>query len=68
MRDFAIHLSHRPGELGRVANILGKAGLNIKSVAAMTFGTQGTVRIIADNVEAARTASKAPICLSRKAS
>src|SRR5262249_58651855 len=34
MRDFAIHLSHRPGELGRVANILGKAGINIKSVTA----------------------------------
>ncbi|HMF17205.1 MAG TPA: hypothetical protein VKE98_08365 [Gemmataceae bacterium] len=58
MRDFAIHLSHRPGELGRVANILGKAGLNIKSVAAMTFGNQGTVRVIADDVEAARNALK----------
>jgi hypothetical protein len=56
MRDFAIHLSHKPGELGRVANALSRAGVNIKSVAAMAFNHQGMVRIIADNVEAARAA------------
>lgn len=56
MRDFAIHLTHRPGELGRVANILGRAGVNIKSVAAMTFGNQGMVRLIADDVETTRNA------------
>jgi hypothetical protein len=56
MRDFAIPLSHKPGELGRVANVLSRAGVNIKSVAAMAFGHQGMVRIIADDVEAARAA------------
>jgi hypothetical protein len=56
MRDFVLHLTHRPGELGRLANVLGKAGINIKSMAAMTFGGQGVVRVIPDDVDAARTA------------
>ena len=56
MRDFVIHLSHKPGEIGRVASILGRAGINIKSLSAMSFGTQGVLRLIADNVEAARSA------------
>jgi len=59
MRDFAIHMSHKPGELSRVANALAKEGVNIKSVAAMTVGNQGIVRLIADNVEAARRALEA---------
>jgi len=54
MRDFTIHLTHRPGELSRIANALARKGVNIKSVTAMTFGNQGLVRILADDVEAAR--------------
>lgn len=56
MRDFAIPLSHKPGELGRIATALGRAGVNIKSVAAMVIGNQGMVRLIADDVEATRQA------------
>ena len=56
MRDFAIHLTHKPGELGRVAHALAHARVNIKSLAAMNFGGQGLVRIIADDVDAARNA------------
>jgi hypothetical protein len=56
MREFSIHLTHRPGELGRVANVLGHAGVNVKSVAAMTVSGQAMVRIIPDDVEAARSA------------
>ncbi|HEV3257451.1 MAG TPA: hypothetical protein VG013_11260 [Gemmataceae bacterium] len=56
MRDFAIQLSHKPGEVARVAHALARAGVNIKSVAGMTFGNQGMIRIIADDVEAARNA------------
>src|SRR5262245_38127271 len=55
MRDFTIHLTHKPGELSRVANALARKGVNIKSLAAMTFGNQGVIRLIADDVEAART-------------
>src|SRR5215510_13656945 len=58
MRDFAIDLTHRPGELSRVANALGKVGVNIKSVAALTQGNQGILHLIADDVEASREALK----------
>jgi len=56
MRDFAIQLSHKPGEMARVAGALARAGVNIKSVAGLTFGNQGMIRIVADDVEAARNA------------
>jgi len=58
MRDFSIPLTHRSGELGRVANALAKKRVNIKSVAGMTLGTQAAIRIIADDVDAARSALK----------
>jgi hypothetical protein len=56
MRDFAIHLTHRPGELGRVADALSRKGVNIKSLAAMTLGHQALLRLIPDDVEACRAA------------
>ena len=56
MRDFAIPLSHKPGELGRVAAVLGRAGVNIKTMAAMVIGNQGMVRLIADDIDATRHA------------
>jgi hypothetical protein len=56
MRDFAIHLTHRPGELARVSHALARKGVNLRSVAAMTLGNQGLLRFIADDVEAARSA------------
>jgi hypothetical protein len=58
MRDFTIALTHRPGELGRVASALAKKGVNIKSVSGMTLGNQAAIRIIADDVDVARTALK----------
>ena len=54
MRDFVIPLTHRPGELAGVANALSLQGVNIKSLAAMTLGTQALLRLIPDDVEAAR--------------
>jgi hypothetical protein len=56
MRDFAIHLTHKPGEVGRVTHALARAGVNLKSVAGMVIGNQGLLRLIADDVEAARKA------------
>ena len=56
MRDFAIQLTHRPGELARVANALAHKGVNIKSLAGLAVGNQVVLRIIADDVEATRSA------------
>ncbi|MBI2833354.1 MAG: hypothetical protein HYX76_02885 [Acidobacteria bacterium] len=56
MKDFAIQLAHRPGELARVAHALSRYGVNIKSVAGLAVGNEVLLRIIADDVEAARAA------------
>lgn len=56
MRDFAIHVTDRPGEIARVANALARKDVNIKSIAGMSIGSQGTIRVIADDIEAARSA------------
>jgi hypothetical protein len=56
MREFSVHATHRPGEIGRVANELARLGVNLQSVAAMAFGNQGVIRILPDDVEAARSA------------
>ncbi len=59
MRDFAIQLSHRPGELARVTNALSLYGINIKSVAAMRIGDKALLHLIPDDVESARSALNA---------
>ena len=59
MRDFMIPLTHRPGELATVTNALSLEGVNIRSLAAMSFGNQAVVRVLPDNVEAARAALRA---------
>ncbi len=59
MREFMIQLGHRPGELARVTNALSLYGVNIKSVAAMTFGDQALLHLIPDNAESARSALRA---------
>ena len=56
MRDFAMHVTDRPGEIARVANALARKDVNLKSVAGMNFANQGVIRIIADDIEAARSA------------
>ncbi len=56
MRDFEIHLTHRPGELARVAEALSRYGVNIKSLAALEIDQHAIVRIIPDDIEPARTA------------
>jgi hypothetical protein len=56
MKDFAIQLSHRPGELARVATALSRHGVNLKAVVGLAIGPQVLLRIIADDVESARAA------------
>jgi hypothetical protein len=49
-------MSHRPGELADVTNALSLQGVNIKSLAAIHLEHQAVVRIIPDDVDAARAA------------
>ena len=54
MRDSAIQLTHRPGELARVATIRGRHRVNLKAVAGLAIGTHVTIRIVPDDVEKAK--------------
>lgn len=54
MRDFAIHLNNKAGEVARVAHALAAAGVNLKAVAGMGIGHHGVLHLIADDVDAAR--------------
>ena len=56
MKDFAIALTHRPGELARVADALSRYGVNIKALAGVAIDNHVVLRIIGDDAEAARTA------------
>lgn len=56
MRDFAIRLGHRPGELARVATALSRYGVNIKALAGLAINDHVQVRIVADEEAAARAA------------
>lgn len=58
MKDFAIELTHRAGELARVADALSRYGVNIKALAGQAIDQHVVVRIIADEPESARTALK----------
>jgi hypothetical protein len=56
MKDFAIELTHRPGELARVADALSRYGVNIKALAGVAIDQHVVVRIIGDEPESTRTA------------
>jgi hypothetical protein len=56
MRDFAIRVSHRAGEIARVASALARKDINIKSIAGLGMGNEGVIRVLADDIDAARTA------------
>ena len=59
MKDLAIQLTHHPGDLARVAQALSRRSVNIKALAALTFDGQALVRILPDDVVAARAALEA---------
>jgi hypothetical protein len=56
MKDFAIELTDRPGELARVAEALSRYGVNLRAVVGVAIDHHVVVRIIADEPDAARTA------------
>jgi len=59
MRDCSIQLTNHPGDLGRVAQALGRRGVNIKAIAAISFGGTAMTRILPDDIVVARSAFEA---------
>jgi len=59
MRDVSVALTHRPGELARVARALSRYGLNLKSVAGMAVDGHVQIRFLPDEIEPARRALEA---------
>ena len=59
MRDCSIQLTNHPGDLARVAQALGRRGVNIKALAALTVGTTAMARILPDDIVVARSALEA---------
>ncbi|MCU0962223.1 MAG: hypothetical protein MUF48_19170 [Pirellulaceae bacterium] len=56
MKEYVIQLTHRPGELVGITNLLSPVGVNLKSVAAMAIGDRAIMRFIPDDAIAARNA------------
>ena len=59
MKDCTIQLTHRPGDLARVAQALSRGGANIKALTVVSLGAHAIARIIPDNIEVARRAFQA---------
>ena len=57
MRDCSIQLTNHPGDLARVAQALGRRGVNIKALAAISAGGGvAMARILPDDIVVARSA------------
>jgi hypothetical protein len=59
MRDCSIQLTNHPGDLARVAQALGRRGVNIKALAGLSIGGTAMARILPDDIVAARSALEA---------
>jgi hypothetical protein len=59
MRDCSIQLTNHPGDLGRVAEALGRRGVNIKALAGLSIGGKAMARILPDDIVVARSALEA---------
>lgn len=56
MKDCSIQLTNDPGDLARVAQALGRRGVNIKALAGLSIGGMAMARILPDDIVAARSA------------
>jgi hypothetical protein len=59
MRDCSIPLTDNPGDLARVTQAFARRGVNIKAIAALAVAGNATVRILPDDIVAARAALEA---------
>ena len=59
MKDLTVSLEDKPGELARLGETLGAAGINIEGMAAMTAGGRGMIHVLVEDAAAARAALEA---------
>ena len=59
MRDCSIRLTNKPGDLARVGEALARRGVNIKALAGLSMDGVAMVRILPDDIVAARSAFEA---------
>jgi hypothetical protein len=56
MKDLTVSLEDRPGELARMGEALGAAGINIEGMAAMTADGRGIIHLLVVDAAATRIA------------
>jgi hypothetical protein len=52
--DLTVILEHRPGELARLGEVIGEAGVRIRGLAAFTGEGRGVVHVLLDDQAVAR--------------
>ena len=52
--DLTVILEHRPGELARLGEVIGEAGVSIRGLAAFTGEGRGVVHVLLDDDAVAR--------------
>ena len=67
MRDLTIELTHRPGELARVASMLARHQVTLKAGCALAIGRRLIARLIPSDIDAARRALDAAEVRFRRA-
>ncbi len=56
MKEFRLSLSHRPGELARIADELANKGINLKAVTGLAEANKATIALVGHDVNALRQA------------
>jgi hypothetical protein len=59
MKEFRVTLTHRAGELARVAQLFANEGINLRSVAGLSDGHKAQICFVAEDVARARAALEA---------
>jgi hypothetical protein len=56
LKELRVTMEDRPGSLAKLADALGKAGVNMDAIAAQTSAGSGDIRILVEDTAAARKA------------
>jgi len=55
-KDLTVIVRNQPGELARMGETLGRAGVNIEGMCGMTVGDRGIIHVLVDDATAASLA------------